>query len=244
MALIRSLKLRSSSDRQISQAIKNIFGFYPNNLNLYKLAFRHRSIANGPQGLKVNNERLEFLGDAVLGSIIADFLFKKFPRKDEGFLTETRSKIVCRSRLNKLATKLGLDKLIQANFDPKTISKSIRGDAFEAFIGALYLDKGYAFTRKILIHRIINVHLDIDELIQEESNYKSKLIEWTQKEKKSIVFKVVDEIGEGFSKQYIVEVQIDGKQIAHGRDFAIKNAEQNAAEKAWQQIFPTENNEA
>jgi len=242
LALLQSLGLKSTSDRQISQAIKNIFGFHPSNLNLYKLAFRHRSVASGNHGLKLNNERLEYLGDAVLSSIIADYLFKKFPREDEGFLTETRSKIVCRSRLNKLATKLGLDKLIQANFDPKTVSKSIRGDAFEAFIGALYLDKGYSFTKKVIVRRIISVHLDIDELVREESNYKSKLIEWTQKQKKSITFNVLDEIGEGFSKQYIVEVVIEGKQIAEGRDFAIKNAEQNASEKAWNQIFPPENN--
>jgi len=242
LALLRSLGLKSTSDRQISQAIKNIFGFYPSNLNLYKLAFRHRSVGSGNHGLKINNERLEFLGDAVLSSIIADYLFKKFPREDEGFLTETRSKIVCRSMLNKLATKLGLDKLIKANFDPKTVSKSIRGDAFEAFIGALYLDKGYSFTKKVIVRRIISVHLDIDELVRQESNYKSKLIEWTQKEKKSIAFNVLDEIGEGFSKQYIVEVVIEGKQIAEGRDFAIKNAEQNASEKAWNQIFPPENN--
>jgi ribonuclease-3 len=242
LTLLRSLGYRSYSDRQIAQAIKNIFGFYPKNLNLYKLAFRHRSVANGSHGLKINNERLEYLGDAVLSSVIADYLFKKFPRKDEGFLTETRSKIVCRSRLNKLASKLGLDKLIQANFDPKTISRSIKGDAFEAFIGALYLDKGYAFTKKVIIRRIINVHMDIDEVVHEESNYKSKLIEWTQKEKKTIDFRVIDEIGEGFSKQYIVEISIDGKKIARGRDFAIKNAEQHASEKAWSIMFPQGNN--
>ncbi len=241
MALLRSLGFKSTSDRQFSQAIKNIFGYYPANINLYRLAFRHRSAAEGPQGLKINNERLEYLGDAVLGSIIADYLFKKFPRKDEGFLTETRSKIVCRSRLNKLATKLGLDKLIQTNFDPKTISRSVRGDAFEAYIGALYLDKGYNFARRVIIQHIINVHLDIDELVHEESNYKSKLIEWTQKEKKSISFNVIDEVGEGFRKQYIVEVILDGDAIATGRDFSIKNAEQNASEKTWDLIFPSEN---
>ncbi|MEA3479057.1 MAG: ribonuclease III [Bacteroidota bacterium] len=242
MALLRSLGFKSTPDRQFSQAIKNIFGYYPINLNLYRLAFRHRSAAEGPQGLKINNERLEYLGDAVLGSIIADYLFKKFPRKDEGFLTEMRSKIVCRSRLNKLATKLGLDKLIQTNFDSKTISRSVRGDAFEAFIGALYLDKGYNFTRQVIIQHIINVHLDIDELVHEESNYKSKLIEWTQKEKKSISFNVIDEVGEGFSKQYIVKVILDGETMATGRDFSIKNAEQNASEKTWNMIFPSENN--
>ena len=242
MALLRSLGFKSTPDRQFSQAIKNIFGYYPVNLNLYRLAFRHRSAAEGPQGLKINNERLEYLGDAVLGSIIADYLFKKFPRKDEGFLTEMRSNLVCRSRLNKLATKLGLDKLIQTNFDTKTISRSVRGDAFEAFIGALYLDKGYNFTRQVIIQHIINVHLDIDELVHEESNYKSKLIEWTQKEKKSISFNVIDEVGDGFSKQYIVKVILDGEAMATGRDFSIKNAEQNASEKTWNMIFPSENN--
>ena len=232
LKITRLLKFRSSTDSKFSQAIKNVFGFYPSNIHLYKLAFRHRSVAGNVNGIRINNERLEYLGDAVLGSVVADFLFKKFPLKDEGFLTEMRSKIVCRSKLNKLAMKLGLDKLIQSSPETKVLSRSIKGDAFEAFIGALYLDKGYKFTRNIIVKRIINVHLDIDELENEETNFKSKLIEWTQKEKKKIVFNVIDEIGEGFSKQYVVEVVIDKKRIAEGRDFSIKNAEKNASEKA------------
>ncbi len=238
--IIQSLKFLNSSDKHFAQSIKNIFGFYPGNIHLYKLAFKHRSVAELVNGTRVNNERLEYLGDAVLGSIIADFLFKKFPLKDEGFLTEMRSKIVRRTRLNKLASKLGLDKLIQSNADTKVMSHSIKGDAFEAFIGALYLDKGYSFTMKIIVERILNIHFDIDELENEESNFKSRLIEWTQKEKKSISFNVIDEVGEGFNKQYIVEVLIDGSPKARGVDFSIKKAEKSAAEKAWNILFPGE----
>jgi ribonuclease-3 len=231
--LLQNLKAGFSSDKIFSQSIKNIFGFHPHNIHIYKLAFRHRSVANTTsRGFKVSNERLEYLGDAVLGSIIADYLFKKFPLKDEGFLTEMRSKIVCRSRLNKLAIKLGLDKLIQSNIETKTQGRFVKGDAFEAFIGALYLDKGYKFASKVIINHIINIHLDIDELENEETNCKSQLIEWTQKEKKYIKFNVIDEIGEGFSKQYVVEISIDNDAVATGQDFSIKLAEQNAAEKA------------
>lgn len=238
--IFQTLKILTSSDKHFAQSLKNIFGFYPDNIHLYKLAFKHRSVAELVNGTKVNNERLEYLGDAVLGSIIADFLFKRFPLKDEGFLTEMRSKIVCRTRLNKLAIKLGLDRLIQSNPETKVMSRSIKGDAFEAFIGALYLDKGYTFTMKVIVDRILNIHFDIDELENEESNFKSKLIEWTQKEKKSISFNVIDEVGEGFNKQYIVEVLINESSIAKGVDFSIKKAEKNAAEKAWNTLFPEE----
>ncbi len=241
MSLFNPIRVNRASDKEIAKAIKNIFGFAPNNVHLFKLAFRHRSVAETIHGIRVNNERLEYLGDAVLGLVIADFLFKKFPLKDEGFLTEMRSKIVCRSRLNKLAMKLGLDQLIKSSPETKVLGKSVRGDAFEAFLGALYLDKGYSFTKKIVINRIIHVHFDIDELEKEETNYKSKLIEQTQKEKKEATFKVVGEIGEGFKKQYVVEVFIDGERVARGQDFSIKNAEKNAAEKAWNAFF-SENN--
>ncbi|MDZ7742533.1 MAG: ribonuclease III domain-containing protein [Bacteroidota bacterium] len=136
------------------------------------------------KGVRLSNERLEYLGDAVLSSAIADYLFKKFPYKDEGFLTEMRSKIVNRAQLNKLSKKLGLDRFLESENDSKNLCKSINGDAFEALIGAMYLDRGYNFTRRIIIKRIINLHLDIDEIEKLENNYKSKLIEWSQKEKR------------------------------------------------------------
>ncbi len=214
--------------------MKNIFGYYPNNLSLYQLAFRHKSVAKElSNGTKVSNERLEYLGDAILGAVVADLLFKKFPYKDEGFLTEMRSKIVSRSQLNNLSHKLGLNKLIHSSNESKSIYKSMHGDAFEAFIGALYLDKGYQFTRKIIIDRIINVHLDIDELETQIINYKSKLVEWGQKEKKEVDFKMVEEIGDGFKKQFLVKIFVDGDVVESGQDFSIKGAEQIAAEKAF-----------
>lgn len=226
-----------SDNRKLFLSLRNIFGYYPHNISLYLLAFRHKSVAKElSNGVRVSNERLEYLGDAVLGAVVADLLFKKFPYKDEGFLTEMRSKIVSRSQLNNLSKKLGLTKLINSANDTKTVCKSMNGDAFEAFIGALYLDKGYQFTRKIIINRIINIHLNLDELETQIVNYKSKLVEWGQKEKKSVDFKVVEEIGEGFKKQFLVRIFVEGEVIESGQDFSIKGAEQIASEKAFTKL--------
>ena len=217
--------------------MKNIFGYYPHNISLYLLAFRHKSVAKElSNGVKTSNERLEYLGDAILDAVVADLLFKKFPYKDEGFLTEMRSKIVNRSQLNNLSHKLGLNKLINSATDSRNNCKSINGDAFEAFIGALYLDKGYRFAQKVIINRIINVHFDLDELETQIVNYKSKLVEWGQKEKKSVEFKVVEEIGEGFKKQFLVRIFVDGEVIESSQDFSIKGAEQLASEKAFAKL--------
>jgi len=151
-----------------------------------------------------------------------------------------RSKIVSRAQLNDLARKLGLNKLIMVNQGSPGQFKSILGDAFEAFIGAMYLDKGYEYSKRIIINHIIKMHLDIDKLENLDLNYKSKLLEWTQKYKKEIEFKVIDEVGNGHRKQYIVEVLVDNKMQGKGRDFSIKAAEQNAAEKACSRLM-TEN---
>ena len=232
----RLIKVCFSRDKEFILSLKNIFGFYPVNVSLYKLAFLHKSVALEQNGHKVSNERLEYLGDAVLSSVVADYLFKKFPYKDEGFLTEMRSKIVSRDQLNKLSRKLGLDKFIQSNQDSRSFYRSMQGDAFEAFLGALYIDKGYSFTKKIVITRIINVHFDIDELVNTEVNFKSKLIEWSQKERKVIEFKVKTEVGKGNNKQYLVEVRVDKNVCATGQDFSIKGAEKIAAEKAYKNL--------
>jgi ribonuclease-3 len=143
-----------------------------------------------------------------------------------------RSKIVSRSSLNKLSRKLGIDVLVKSEISGNGFSKSLLGDAFEAFVGAMYLDKGYNFTKRILIKRVVDVHYDIDKLVNEDTNYKSQLIEWSQKEKIPIEFKVIEEIGNGYGKQYLVEVLIDMKPVATAQDYAIKGAEQLAAEKA------------
>jgi ribonuclease-3 len=212
--------------------MKNIFGFYPGNVFLYQLAFRHKSAAQETiNGYRVSNERLEYLGDAILSAVVADFLFKKFPYKNEGFLTEMRARIVSRVSLNKLSQKLGIDKLVQKSNDHRNPFRSANGDAFEAFIGALFLDKGYGFTRKVLIERIIATHLDLDALEKHEVNPKSRLIEWAQREKKIVEFKLLSEMGEGYRKQYLIEVLLNGTAFGKAQDFSIKGAEQLAAEK-------------
>jgi ribonuclease III len=234
-------KSHFSENKDLHRSIKNIFGFYPGNIFLYKLAFRHKSATiRKINGLKMNNERLEFLGDALLSAIVAEFLFKKFPYKNEGFLTEMRSKIVSRTSLNKLSIKLGFYDLILSGTDANNQSKSAGGDAFEAFLGALYLDKGYDFTRKILINRIISIHFDMDQLIDEQVSYKSRMIEWAQKEKRELQFELVDEIGEKQQKQYLVAVVVDGVSISQSQDYSIKGAEKLAAEKAYQLLEITE----
>ncbi|MCD6112243.1 MAG: ribonuclease III [Bacteroidales bacterium] len=234
-----SIFRKNNSKKYLYLSIKNIFGFYPKNIFLYQLALRHKSVSKeNIAGKKINNERLEYLGDAILGAVVADFLFKKFPYNDEGFLTEMRSKIVSRASLNKLSQKIGLDQLINLDHNSHSIYRSINGDAFEAFVGALYIDRGYNFTKKIIVNRIIKNNFNIDELINSGINYKSRLIEWSQKEKKTVDFNVVKETGNGYKKQYFVEVVIDNKTFAIGCDFCIKGAEKLASEKAFKILFP------
>jgi ribonuclease III len=226
------------SDKVLYSAVKNLLGFYPRNIYLYKVALSHKS---APQvwlkGQQVNNERLEYLGDAVLSSIVADYLYKKFPYQNEGFLTEMRSRIVSRSRFNKLSLKMGLNNLIFQGSGSFTSSKSIFGDTFEALIGAIYLDRGYNFARKTVIRRIIDVHLDVDEIERTDTNFKSRILEYAQKEKRPLEFRVVQEIGDGHRKQYLVELFIDNEPVSRGQDFSIKAAEQIAAEKACEELI-------
>ncbi len=237
MSVFSALTVLFTSDKKLAIAIRNIFGYYPSNIFLYQLAFRHKSAAKEfVNGLKMSNERLEYLGDAVLGSIVADYLFKKFPYKDEGFLTEMRSKIVSRTQLNKLSKKLGFEKLVESEAFCNNHSKSLYGDAYEAFVGALYLDKGYAFTRRIILKRVIEVHFDIEKLETEETNYKSMMIEWSQKEKVPVEFKVVNEVGNGYGKQYVVELLVNNAVYGEGRDYSIKGAEQQASGKALERL--------
>jgi ribonuclease-3 len=204
---------------------------------LYKLAFRHKSQAlELNNGSRVSNERLEYLGDAILSAVVADHLFKMFPYKDEGFLTEMRSRIVSRAQLNKLSQKLGIDTLITANTEKNNVYRSMKGDAFEALIGAMYLDKGYNFTRQIVIEKIIRQHFDLHELENNNTNYKSQIIEWSQREKRPVEFVILNEVGHGYNKQYVVDILVDKVSMGKGRDYSIKGAEQDAAMKALLQI--------
>ncbi len=231
--MLSFFRLYFSKDKKLFQSLKNLTGFYPNNLSVYKLAFSHRSSAEEhPSGLKLSNERLEYLGDAILGAVVAEMLFKKFPFKEEGFLTEMRSKIVNREHLNKLALKLGMDHYMNGSIDPAAKNRSVYGDAFEALIGAVYIDKGYEVTRKLILDRFIKHHIDVEELEQIEKNFKSKLINWGQRERKSVEFEFLEEVDNGGKRLLRVRLVVDGNEIARGEDYSKKRAEQIAAQKA------------
>lgn len=226
-----------SKNKPLSEFIHNDFGFYPRNIALYELAFTHKSASETTLGhFKLNNERLEYLGDAVLSAAVADYLFRLFPTKAEGFLTEMRSKIVSRASLNKLSQKLGFEGMIQYSHDTHSNYKSMTGNAFEAFVGALYLDRGYDFTKHILLDRIIKVHIDLDQLEQTDVNFKSKLLEWCQKGKHQLNFKLLTERGSRQDRLYQVVVIIDSEEYGQAADYSIKGAEQLAAEKTWNML--------
>jgi len=232
--LLKSLfKLLFSSNQQekdLIRSLRNLLGFYPGNISVYQLAFSHRSISRETDnGVPLSNERLEYLGDAVLGAVVADMLFKKFPYRDEGFLTEMRSRIVSRENLKNLAVKIGIDELLQKEAAIGTY-RSMYGDAFEALIGAIYLDKGYAKTQKFILDRIIRIHVDLHEIEQTEKNFKSLILNWGQREKHSIVFETVEE--EQKDRLIKVRLLVDDKEVAVGVDFVKKKAEQIAAQAA------------
>lgn len=208
------------------------FGIKPKKIKLYKLALLHKSASKtGVFGQSVNNERLEYLGDAVLSSVIADFLFNRYPLEDEGFLTMLRAKLVNRSMLSELAEKIGLHNFIVASIRIHPDS-SVYGDALEAIIGAIYLDKGYNKTRNIIIKRIYDKHLDFDDVSSSRSNFKSILIEWGQKCKKEIKFDTDEGVAKGRRTTFSCTIVIDDKEKGKGQGSSKKEAQQNAAQNA------------
>ena len=236
---LRFFKVYFSKDKKLYLSLKNILGFYPHNISLYKLAFQHSSVAlQIKEGVKASNERLEYLGDAIISAVIAHYLFKTFPYKDEGFLTKMRSKIVSRVQLNHIASKLGLNLFIEST-SAGSKGSSISGDAFEALLGAIYLDKGFGVARDFLLNRVIKNHVDIDEIENKETDFKSKLIEWSQKEKIPIRFSV-EELGTGNEKQYLVRLIIKDEVKGEGQHFSKKRAEQIAAEKTCEMLMNSE----
>lgn len=240
MPFLKIYNLYISPQKEFVKKLKNVLGFIPNNISLYKMAFRHRSAARLlKNGSRSSNERLEFLGDAVLGSVVADLLFKQYPYKEEGFLTEMRSKIVNRANLNQLAKKIGFDSMI--NFDERTVSvqtkhNAMLGDAFEAVIGAVYMDKGYNFTREFLLKRIVKPHIDIHTLELTETNFKSKLIEWCQRHGKDVSFELTENAQGESAKLFTINAVVDGETCGSGMDYNKKNAEKIAAEKACESL--------
>lgn len=214
-----------------------LLGFCPRNIFLYKQAFLHNSKSKKIIGIKTktNNERLEYLGDAVLDLIIAELLYKKFPFQGEGFLTDMRSKSASRNMLSKIATSMGLDEFI--DIDPsiaknKSAVKSISGNALEALIGAIYVDKGYHFTKRYVKKKIVKPFLDFDELKDITVNFKSLLNQYAQKNKKHLEFRILNDEGEKRIRTYIIAVMIDGVELARGRGKSKKVAEQIASEKS------------
>ncbi len=226
--------LADAQEKQFIRSLHNLLGFYPSNLAIYKLAFSHRSLAlETAGGNRLSNERLEYLGDAVLGAVVAEMLFKKYPFKDEGFLTEMRSRIVSREHLKQLAVRIGVDELLQKDAGPGSY-RSMYGDAFEAFIGAIYLDKGYDSTKRYILDRIIRPHVDMVEIESTEKNFKSVLLNWGQRERRTVTFETVSE--DVRARQITVRLLIDGQEKAVATEHIKKKAEQMAAEKMCKEL--------
>lgn len=229
-----------SEDEAFRQFFKTTLGFTPRNLELYHIAFVHRSKSiNMGQGHRVNNERLEYLGDSVLSTVIADMLYRRYPTQGEGFLTEMRSKLVSRKMLNKLAREMGLPQLIQSEKQKQTGAfKSIDGNTFEALIGAIYLEKGFEQTRRIIVEKIYNVYMNVDDVLHTDWNYKGRLIDWGQKNRHKISFEVENITYHGHEgrKRYDVRVKIDGEPAEHAAEFSIKAADQLAAEMTYKKL--------
>ncbi len=241
------LKIRKGKvkpDDALIRAIKNIAGISPSNIELYRLATVHSSIAreNGA-GFKESNERLEYLGDAILGAAVADFLFKKFPYKSEGFLTEIRSRLVNRESLNLLAKKIGIGNIVQYDQKNAHLQQVILGNTLEAIVGAIYLDKGYLRTKKFVIDKLITPNYDLQDLINSNSNYKSRIIEWAQREGKEVRFEIVNVKKGKNHKEFTAQVIIDQDPRGTGYGNSKKKAEQDAAFKTCEMLHLLDANE-
>lgn len=233
--IIKSLTLRFSKKKNFYFSLKDILGFYPTRLEYYELALTHKSASIIEAGIApVNNERLEYLGDAILDAIVGDFLYHKFPKEDEGFLTQTRSKIVNGENLSELASKIGLTEHIKSQISNPKGRNKINEDAFEAFVGAIYLDKGFECTKNFILNKVLRNYINILELVNIDKNYKSQLIEWGQKYKKNVTFTTVQD--DDNPKYFIAYAKIDDKIFGTGTGLSKKIAEQNAAHETLQKV--------
>lgn len=228
---------KTKSDKDFKDWIKTTTGFAPKNLVIYQQAFLHSSVAAKRNNTPISNERLEFLGDAVLGAIIAEHLFKIYPYKDEGFLTQLRSKIVNGQNLKELSIKFGFNAQLKANLTKdEKVKSSAYGDAFEAFIGAVYLDLGYDKTRKFVTSKIIKFHVDISELVNTDSDFKSQLQIYCQKNKLNLEYKLLNEEKQGANKIYTIQVFINEKPYTTFENFSKRVAEQKAAQLTLEEL--------
>jgi ribonuclease-3 len=225
-------------DKSFARRLYKILGFYPRNIAVYREALIHRSLNHyRPQEQKKDNERLEYLGDAVIETVVSDILYHYFPKKKEGFLTSVRSKIVQRSSLNRIAKETGLVELIQSTHINRTHNSFISGNAFEALVGAIYLDRGYPHCYRFFEERIIGKHIDIEKVAKEDDNFKSKLIEWSQKTQYKVEFELVNEniVGTN-SPTFRSRVCIEGIEAGTGFGYSKKESQQLAAKEAMRHI--------
>ena len=235
---IDKIRLLFRKDKESYFCFYKILGFYPRNIQLYQQALLHKSTSiRSEKGRPLNNERLEFLGDAILDAIVGDIVYKHFEGRREGFLTNTRSKIVQRETLNKLAVEIGLDKLVKYSTRSSSHNSYMYGNAFEEFIGAIYLDQGYERCKRFMEEKIFKNYIDLDKMSRKEVNFKSKLIEWSQKSKVEVSFELIEQfLDEDYNPMFHTEIRIEGISAGKGTGYSKKESQQNAAQAALKKI--------
>ncbi|MCF0198450.1 MAG: ribonuclease III [Bacteroidaceae bacterium] len=229
------VKLPFRKDRELFRSIHRILGFWPSDIRLYEEALRHKSVSErGEKGGRINNERLEFLGDAVLGAVVAEVVYRQFPRKSEGFLTSTRSKIVQRASLNQIAQQMGIHRLVRTNKHFHNAHNNyLPGNAFEALVGAIYCDRGYDYCRRFIEKQILKSLVNVNTVAYREENFKSKLLEWSQKNRIEVDFVLMEETMEdNTSPLFRTMVKVEGIKCGEGKGYSKKESHQNAAKDA------------
>jgi len=232
------IRLLFRKDKEPYLCFYKMLGFYPRNIEIYQQALLHKSSSiKSDKGRLLNNERLEFLGDAILDAVVADIVYKKFEGRREGFLTNTRSKIVQRETLNRVAVEIGLDKLIKYTTRQSSHNSYMCGNAFEALVGAIYLDKGYETCKKFMEERIINRYLNLEKISRKEVNFKSKLIEWSQKNKFEIIFNLLDQsFDDQQNPTFETQVMVENIPAGAGKGYSKKESQQEAAHETLTKI--------
>lgn len=235
---IDKIRLLFHKDRESYFCFYKILGFFPRNIRFYEQALLHKSTSiRSEKGRPLNNERLEFLGDAILDAIVGDIVYKHFEGRREGILTNTRSKIVQRETLNKLAVEIGLDKLVKYSTRSSSHNSYMYGNAFEAFIGAIYLDQGYERCKQFMEKKILKNYIDLDKMSRKEVNFKSKLIEWSQKTKMEVSFELIEQfLDQDYNPMFHTEVRIESLSAGTGTGYSKKESQQNAAQMALKKI--------
>jgi ribonuclease-3 len=224
--------------REFGSCLKGLLGFRPGTLMIYEVAFIHRSASfNLPDGQRINNERLEFLGDAVLDMILSDFLFEKYPEASEGFMTKIRSRIVNRDVLNQLAVSMEINKLLVSNISSGHNMRHLYGNALEALIGAIFLDKGLKKTKRFFIKNVLEKYLDLHTIMNTDNDYKSLVFEWVQKKKNNLAFTYNEEYDFDLKKSVFTTILcIDKEEFGRGQGASKKEAEQEASRQAWEKL--------